>query len=129
MPVYDFVCLACDQRFDLFLTYAEYGRKRPACPHCKSRNIRRRLTRVRLGKSDEARLASMAGDLSDPSALAAMENDPRTMGRVMRKMGKEMGEQLPGEFNDVVDRLEKGQTPDEIEKEMPDLGAGDLSDS
>jgi len=24
----------------------------------------------------------------------------------------------------VVDRLEKGQSPEEIEKEMPDLGAG-----
>jgi hypothetical protein len=38
-------------------------------------------------------------------------------------MGNEMGEELPPEFDDVVDRLEKGQSPEEIEKEMPDLGA------
>jgi hypothetical protein len=31
---------------------------------------------------------------------------------------------LPAEFNDVVDRLEKGQSPEDIEKEMPDLGSG-----
>jgi len=44
------------------------------------------------------------------------------MGRMMRKMGSELGEEMPPEFDDVVDRLEKGQSPDEIEKEMPDLG-------
>ena len=46
------------------------------------------------------------------------------MGRVMRKMGKEMGEELPPEFNEVVDRLEKGQSPEDIEKELPDIGSG-----
>jgi hypothetical protein len=66
---------------------------------------------------------SLAGDFSDPSALAGLENDPQALGRMMRKMGNEMGEELPPEFDDVVDRLEKGQSPDDIEKEMPDLGA------
>jgi len=75
-----------------------------------------------VAKSDESRMDSLAGDLSDPSALAGLENDPQAMGRMMRKMGNEMGEQLPPEFNDVVGRLEKGQSPEEIEKEMPDLG-------
>ena len=37
-------------------------------------------------------------------------------------MGRELGEEMPPEFDDVVDRLEKGQSPDEIEKELPDLG-------
>ena len=43
-------------------------------------------------------------------------------GRMMRKMGKEMGEDLPPEFDEVVDRLESGQSPDDIEKAIPDLG-------
>ena len=33
------------------------------------------------------------------------------------------GEDLPPEFNEVVDRLEKGQSPEEIEKSIPDLGS------
>jgi hypothetical protein len=37
-------------------------------------------------------------------------------------MGKEMGEDLPPEFDEVVGRLESGQSPEEIEKEIPDLG-------
>lgn len=65
---------------------------------------------------------SLASDFSDPSALAGLENDPQAMGRMMRKMGKEMGEELPPEFNEVVDRLEKGQNPEDIEKEVPGLG-------
>jgi hypothetical protein len=65
---------------------------------------------------------SLAGDFSDPSALAGLENDPQAMGRMMRKMGKEMGEEMPPEFDEVVGRLEKGQSPEEIEKELPDLG-------
>ena len=65
---------------------------------------------------------SLAGDFSDPSALAGLEDDPQAMGRMMRKMGKELGEEMPPEFDEVIDRLEKGQSPEEIEKEIPDLG-------
>jgi len=128
MPLYDFVCLDCKQRFDIFMTYAEYGARPVACPHCKSANVRRRLPRVRVAKSEEGRVESLAGDFSAPSALEGLENDPQAMGRMMRKMGRELGEDLPAEFNEVVDRLEKGQSPDEIEKELPDLGAGEMGD-
>jgi putative FmdB family regulatory protein len=127
MPVYDYICLDCTRRFDIFLTYAEYGTRPISCPNCKSRNVRRRLNKVRVAKSDDSRAESLASDFSDPSALAGLENDPQAMGRMMRKMGKEMGEELPPEFNEVVDRLEKGQSPEDIEKELPDIG-GDLGE-
>jgi uncharacterized protein (DUF433 family) len=39
-----------------------------------------------------------------------------------------MGEDLPPEFDDVVDRLEAGQSPEEIESALPDLGAGESSE-
>lgn len=123
MPLYDYICLDCQKRFDVFMTYAEYGTRRITCTACGSKNVRRRIPRVRVAKSDENRMENLAGDFSDPSALAGLENDPQAMGRMMRKMGNEMGEQLPPEFNDVVDRLEKGQRPEDIEKELPDLGA------
>jgi putative FmdB family regulatory protein len=122
MPLYDYFCQDCQKRFDVFITYAEYGSRPVTCPHCQSGNVRRRIPRIRVAKSEESRFDSMAGDLSDPAAMAGLENDPQAMGRVMRKMGKEMGEELPPEFNEVVDRLEKGQSPEDIEKELPDLG-------
>ncbi len=52
------------------------------------------------------------------------ENDPQSLGKFMRKMGQEMGEDLGDEFNEVVGRLEKGESPETIEASMPDLGAG-----
>jgi len=119
MPSYDFVCLNCGQRFDVFLSYSQYGSTKVTCVHCASRNVRRRMTRVRVAKSEDTRMEGMA----DESALEGLENDPQALGRMMKKMGKEMGEDLPPEYDDMVDRLEAGQSPEEIEKAMPDLGA------
>lgn len=119
MPTYDFICNNCNQRFDIFLTFAEYGKKRVTCTHCKSKNVRRRMTKVRIAKSDDSRMDNMADEFS---GLEGLEDDPRAMGQMMRKMGKQMGEDLPPEFNEVVDRLEKGQSPEEIESALPDLG-------
>jgi putative FmdB family regulatory protein len=124
MPTYDFICLDCKKRFDLFMSYSEYGTKPAACSHCGSQNTRRRMTRVRIAKSDESRMESL-GDFSDPSALEGLEDDPQALGRMMRKMGSELGEELPAEFDEVVDRLEKGQSPEEIESALPDLGMDD----
>jgi putative FmdB family regulatory protein len=119
MPTYDFVCNQCQQRFDIFLTYSEYGTKPVTCSHCGSENVRRRLTRVRIAKSEDSRLDSLEGDFGN---MEGLEENPQALGRMMRKMGKEMGEDLPPEFGDVVDRLESGQSPEEIETALPDLG-------
>ena len=124
MPTYDYICLDCNKRFELFMTYSEYETRPAACSHCGSGNTRRRLTRVRILKSEESRLENL-GDFSDPSALAGLEDDPQALGRMMRKMGNELGEEMPPEFDEVVDRLEKGQSPDEIESALPDLGGDD----
>lgn len=120
MPTYDFICNKCNQRFDVFLTYSEYGRKAVTCSNCGSKNVRRRMTRVRIAKSEENRMDSMANEFS---GFEGIEDDPKAMGHMMRKMGKEMGEELPPEFNEVVDRLESGQSPEEIESALPDLGS------
>jgi putative FmdB family regulatory protein len=111
MPTYDFICNDCNQRFDVFLTYAEYGKKPVTCVHCNSKNVRRRMTKVRIAKSEEARMDSMADDFS---GFEGLEDDP-----------KAMGQEMPPEFDEVVDRLESGQSPEDIEKAIPDLG-GDI---
>ncbi|HET6845899.1 MAG TPA: zinc ribbon domain-containing protein [Anaerolineales bacterium] len=120
MPTYDFVCRNCEQRFDVFMTFSEYGKRKVKCTNCGSTNVRRRMTRVRVARSEESRLDSLA----DESALDGLENDPRALGQMMKKMGREVGEDLPPEFDDMADRLEAGQSPEEIESALPDL-AGD----
>ena len=122
MPTYDYICNNCNQRFDVFMTFSEYGKKTVTCAHCKSKNVRRRMTKVRIAKSEDSRMESMA------SGLDGLDDDPKEMGRMMRKMGKEMGEEMPPEFDEVVGRLEAGQSPEEIESAVPNLGEAAASD-
>ncbi len=129
MPLYDYRCLDCHRSFEIYISYAEYGTRRVQCPHCQSDNIRRRLPRVRLAKSEEERIESLADDFSDPNLVEGLEEDPRTLGRWMRRMSQELGEEMPPEFDEVVDRLEKGQRPEEIEQEMPELASGETAES
>lgn len=123
MPNYAYACRECGENFKVRLSYAEYDRARVQCPRCDSRDVVRRLGRVRFARSMQAGLDALA----DPQTLAGMEDDPRAMGRMMRQMGKEFGDELGqgaerAEFNEVVERLEAGQTPEQIEKDLPDLG-------
>jgi len=36
-----------------------------------------------------------------------------------------LGEDMGPEFDEVVDRLERGQSPDDIERDLPDFGEAD----
>jgi len=100
------------------MSYAEYDSLKVTCPNCSSENIQRRIGRIRIAKSEESRL----DDLADPSAFEGLEDDPRAMGQMMRKMRGELGEEVGPEFDEVVDRLEAGQSPEDIEAAIPDLG-------
>ncbi len=117
MPVYDYRCLDCGNKFALRISYEDYGHKVVACPDCNSLAVTRKINRVRIGHSDEERLSKIA----DPALLDAVDDDPVALGGMLRKMKDEMGEEIAPEFDDVVDRLEKGQTPDQIEREMPEI--------
>jgi len=120
MPNYEYRCLNCRRRFEIFMAYKDYGARPIICPHCKSENVQRRIGRIRVAKSEESRLESMA----DPESLAGLEEDPRALGRMMRQMSGELGEDMGPEFNEVVGRLESGQSPEQIEQDLPDLGGG-----
>lgn len=123
MPNYDYRCQDCRKRATIYLTYEEYDRAQVSCPHCGGQNLTRLIGRVRIAKSEDARL----DDLADPSVWDNLdEDDPRSLARMMRKMGNELGEDMPAEFDEVVDRLEAGESPEEIESSMPELGGEDM---
>lgn len=68
-----------------------------------------------MHRSEESRLENLA----DPNQWGDIdENDPKSMARMMKKLGGEMGEDLGPEFSEMVDRLEAGEDPEEIEKSM-----------
>lgn len=122
MPFYNYRCRDCGRKMTLYFeSYAAYDQAEPACTHCEGKNLAEIIGRVAVAKSEDARMDALA----DPSALGGLdENDPKSLGRWMRKMSGEMGEDLGPEFEEVVGRLETGEDPESIEQSMPDLGAG-----
>lgn len=119
MPNYEYHCLDCGARFEVYLAYSEYG-KGVACPRCHRANVRRIIGRVALLRSGSGRVDRP--DPLDPNAIEELQDNPQELGRLMRSMGDDLGEDLGPEFDDVVDRLAKGQTPEEIEQALPDIG-------
>lgn len=118
MPYYDYRCQDCGRRVRLFLSYKEFDTVTPACTHCQGQQLKRLINRVAVAKSEDARMDSL---MDDPAMAGLDEEDPRALGKFMRKMSQEMGEEMPDEFNEVVGRLEKGESPDSIEASMPEL--------
>jgi putative FmdB family regulatory protein len=121
MPVYEYICRACGRRVRLRMSFAEYDQAAPVCPHCGRAELRRRVGRVAVARSEGARLDGL---MDDPALDALDEDDPRAMGRMMRRMSDELGEEMGQEFDEVVGRLESGESPASIEASMPELGDG-----
>jgi putative FmdB family regulatory protein len=122
MPIYEYRCRDCRRRVSIWWrTFSEAETGTPRCPHCGGEKLDRLVSRVRVIRSEESRLE----DLADPASLGDLdEDDPRSIARWMRKMSHEAGEDMGPEFDEVVDRLEAGESPEDIEGSMPDL-AGD----
>jgi putative FmdB family regulatory protein len=120
MPIYDYRCQQCHRRCSLlFQTYA--AAEHAACPHCGSRDLTRLVTRFAVMKSEERRLE----DLADSSFGDLDENDPRSVARWARRMGEEFGEDLGPEYKEMVDQLEAGELPDDLDGEGSEPDGGD----
>jgi putative FmdB family regulatory protein len=117
MPIYEYECHDCRRRVSLLVRSLSPAEP-PACPRCGSTALTRLMSRFATVKSEEARLESLAegGGLGDLD-----ENDPTSVARFMKKMGKEFGDELGDDFDSAVDEAmtESGEGNDE--------GAGDAA--
>ena len=121
MPIYEYACLDCRKRVSVFFRSMSVASDEAArCPECDGAHLRRLASRVRVLRSDDSRMEAM-GD--DPALLAGLESeDPKALASFMRQMSNEMGEPMDPEMNEVIGRLESGESPESIEASMPDLG-------
>jgi hypothetical protein len=68
------------------------------------------LSRVAVLRSEEKRMES----LLDPSKIGDLdENDPRSMERLMKRMGSEMGEGFEEEMAEALEGGGEGSSPEE----------------
>ena len=109
MPIFEFYCSQCKRKMSfLVLSPASF---QPVCKFCKGKDLEQLYSRFASPKSEESRLESLA----DPSSLSGLdENDPGSVARWMKKMGKELGEDFAGEDID--------QLADEAAQEATDGG-------
>ena len=95
----------------------------PECKFCGGKDMEQLYSRFAMPKSEESRLESLA----DPAALSGLdENDPGSVARWMKKMGKEMGEDFAGE--DIDQLADEAAREAAGEGDMEDQGGGFSSD-
>jgi putative FmdB family regulatory protein len=106
MPIYEYRCEDCG-RISEFLLIKTDETFIPQCNRCKSKKMSRVLSKVRVIRSEESRMESLA----DPSKWSGLdERDPKSMAKWMKRMGKELGEDM-GEMDGLDEALEEEMAP------------------
>lgn len=120
MPIYEYRCRECGRK-STFVTLSVKAALVPKCRKCGSENLEKLVSRIAVRRSGESRLESLA----DPSKMGGFdENNPKSMARWMktmgREMGDEMGENLGEDFDQDVDKaLDEG-----FDEDADDGGGG-----
>jgi len=131
MPIYEFYCDTCNVVFNFFSSRIN-TEKKPDCPRCGKKQLTRRIsTFATIGKAKEDGDDPLAG-LDETKMERAFEsfmreaehvneNDPKQMASLMRKFTSKTGINLGGSMEEALSRMEAGEDPDQVEKEMGDL--------
>lgn len=132
MPIYEFLCQDCNTIFN-FLSSRINTEKRPDCPKCGRKEIDRQLSAFAvIGKAKEEDDDDPLAGLDETKMEHALEglmreaegmneDDPRQMASLMRKFSDKTGLSLGAQMEEAIARMEAGENPDEIEKDMGEL--------
>lgn len=117
MPIYEYKCQGCGREFSRLIRSSS-DRDSIECPKCGGRSLERLMSRFRAVRSQESRLERLA----DPSSMAGLdENDPASVARWAKKMGREAGEDMGDDFDQMVDEA----VEEESNREGGNSGSGE----
>lgn len=104
MPIYEYHCADC-RRSVSRLVLRLSDPTPPRCPRCGGERLTRLMSRFATLRSEEDRLESLA----DPSSMGELdEDDPKSVARWMKKMGRELGDEAGEDWDEAIDEeLEK----------------------
>jgi putative FmdB family regulatory protein len=121
MPIYEYRCADCRKKTTV-ITLSVNAAVDPVCRHCGGRAMIKLVSRVAVRRSEESRLEGLA----DPSSLTGLdENDPKSVARWMKKMGREMGEEAGEGFDEEVDKAMEEAEREKAAGEGDGRGGGD----
>jgi hypothetical protein len=149
MPIYEFYCPQNHKIYQFYAKTLAQGQAVPTCPDHPAFSMVKLVSKFAVttsGKSgkqspdNEGKAGGRPEAGEDPrmeAAFGAMErefsgvdeNDPRAMGRMMRRMAELTGEKMDGGMEEVVRKLEEGADPESLEEQMGGGDAGDDPDA
>jgi putative FmdB family regulatory protein len=142
MPMYEFFCRECN-RIYTFYSRTVNTEKTPPCPKCNRPDLQRMISPFAVksrskgngdagetGETpdlpiDESRMEQAIGALAS-EAEGIDENNPRQAANLMRRFSALAGLKLGDKMEDAISRMEAGEDPESLEKEMGNLDENDL---
>lgn len=129
MPVYEFYCNACNTIFNFFSGRVN-TRKHPLCPRCGQGPLERVISQFGILKGrhqgeeivpglDESKL-TRALSILEKETGSLNPDDPRQAVQLMRKLCDITGLNLKPGMEKILQRLESGEDPAQIEAQMGD---------
>ena len=136
MPIYEYYCPDNHTIYQFYAKTLAQGQTTPGCPDNPKFRLKKVVSSFAItgrGGNDEAAdqktpdaAGNSAEDAKMDAAMGAMEqefasvdeNDPKAMGRMMRRMSELAGEKMEGPLEEVVRKLEEGADPDSLEEQM-----------
>lgn len=131
MPIYEFYCKHCNVIFNFFSRRVDTETV-PPCPKCGQERLERQVSLfANIGKAKEDSDDPLAGvdETKMERAFESLmreaeginEEDPRQMAALMRKFTDKTGISLGDNMEEAISRLEAGEDPEQVEREMGDL--------
>lgn len=98
MPIYEYQCKSCKKTSSFLLLRATEPLK-PCCKFCGNKNVLRLISCFSIPKSEGERIEG----LLDPSKFSGLdENDPASIGQFLKKMEKDLGDNLGEGFSESL---------------------------
>lgn len=131
MPIYEFYCDQCNVIFNFYSSRVNTT-KVPGCPKCGKKELSRQIsTFATIGKAkeeggdqfsglDESKMEHAFESLMR-EAEHINEDDPKQMASLMRKFTSQTGVHLGDSMEEALSRMESGEDPEQVEKEMGEL--------
>jgi putative FmdB family regulatory protein len=97
MPLFEYRCEDCRRKFTLLVGMVAQPTAQ-VCPRCGSASLRKLISRFRVARSEDDILDSVA----DPTTMGDPD-DPKEMAAWMRRVSREMGEEVDDDFEELVE--------------------------
>ena len=112
MPIYEYRCQSCGGVSSFFVRSIGVDLE-PACQHCQSNEMQRRMSSFALGKT----VASVHQTSPSGQSAAGMDyyRDPRNIGRNVEESFSHHGVELPQSVRETIDAARDGQVPKGID--------------